>query len=243
MTICIVLTLIIMAAWCAELMDVRGAFLHGNFDPKHKMYMYVPQGFERFYPKDVVLLLLHTIYGTVQAASAFWKKLLSALRNMLFKQSKADACLYFKWTQSGLVIFISWVNDMLCCGKYEAVQDAKQSLFKEFECNELGELKEYVRCRINRRINEIKITQPVLIQSFSDEFKLPGESPVTPALHGSQLVKEESDVSEEEHAEYQKGVGKLLHLVKYSCVDCLNRVRELLQYVSGPSHTHLDAMY
>jgi hypothetical protein len=45
-TIWIILTMIIMAAWCTELMGVRGAFLHGDFDPKHKMYMYMPQGFE-----------------------------------------------------------------------------------------------------------------------------------------------------------------------------------------------------
>ena len=48
----------------------------------------------------------------------------------------------------------------------------------------------------------IKITQPVLMQSFKDEFSLPGDKPLIPALHGDQLVKEEELVTPEEHAIY-----------------------------------------
>jgi hypothetical protein len=53
-----------MAAWYAYVLDVVGAFLLGKFDPKHKMYMRVPRGFEKFYPDHVVLLLMKTLYGT-----------------------------------------------------------------------------------------------------------------------------------------------------------------------------------
>jgi hypothetical protein len=44
----------------------------------------------------------------------------------------------------------------------------KERLFKEFECNDLGELKEYVGCKIDcdYETRSIKITQLVLIQSF-----------------------------------------------------------------------------
>ena len=87
-------------------------------------------------------------------------------------------------------------------------------------------------------------TQPVLIQSFIDEFDLPGEKPVTPALHGDQLKKEEDIITEEEHMKYRTGVGKLLHLIKYSQIDCLNRIiRELSRYTSTPSCKHMNAMY
>jgi hypothetical protein len=57
-TIHIILTLIIMARLWAELVDVRGAFLHGIFEKVRTVYMEVPQGFERFYPSNCVLLLL-----------------------------------------------------------------------------------------------------------------------------------------------------------------------------------------
>ena len=83
-TIHIVLILIIMAEWWAELLDVKGAFLHGEFEKARKVHMKIPQGFERFYPKNCVLLLKKTLYGTKQAAKAFWVKLLEALKGMKY---------------------------------------------------------------------------------------------------------------------------------------------------------------
>ena len=92
--------------------------------------MKIPQGFERFYPKNCVLLLKKTLYGTKPAAKAFWMKLLEALKGMKYEQSKADPCLYFKWTEDGLVIWLSWVDDCLICGKPEGVKNAKQDMMR-----------------------------------------------------------------------------------------------------------------
>jgi hypothetical protein len=57
-----------MAGWYAELIDVNGVFLHGVFEKGCKVYMEVLKGVEQFYPKNCVLLLLKTLYGTKQAA-------------------------------------------------------------------------------------------------------------------------------------------------------------------------------
>jgi Reverse transcriptase (RNA-dependent DNA polymerase) len=109
-TIHIILILIVMAGWWAELLDVKGAFLHGVFEKGQKVYMEVPQGFEKYYPKNRVLLLLKTLYGTKQATKAFWLKLLEALHGMGYERIKADPCLYFDYTVGGLVIWLSWVD-------------------------------------------------------------------------------------------------------------------------------------
>jgi hypothetical protein len=53
----LVMILIVMAGWWAELLDVQGAFLTGEMDPDTICYLHVPEGFERFYPKNVVLRL------------------------------------------------------------------------------------------------------------------------------------------------------------------------------------------
>ena len=63
--------LMIMALWHAEIIDVKGAFPKASFDPKHKVYMEIPKGFEKFYPKNVLLLLKKTLYGVKNAAKAF----------------------------------------------------------------------------------------------------------------------------------------------------------------------------
>jgi hypothetical protein len=68
----IVLIMIAMTGWWAELLDVKGAFLCGVFEKGRQMFMATPPGFEKFYPMNVVLLLLKTVHGTKQAARAFW---------------------------------------------------------------------------------------------------------------------------------------------------------------------------
>ena len=48
-TICIVLVLMLLAGWHGELIDIKGAFLHGDFEDGEKLYMEVPEGFDKFY--------------------------------------------------------------------------------------------------------------------------------------------------------------------------------------------------
>ncbi len=59
-----------MARWRAmQLLDVKGAFICGNFENGKRIYMEVPQGFEQFFPKNAVLLLLKKIHGLKQGSS------------------------------------------------------------------------------------------------------------------------------------------------------------------------------
>ena len=61
-TVRIMLVLMTMAQWHAEIIDVKGAFLKASFDPQHKVYMEIPKGFEKSYPKNVLLMLKKTLY-------------------------------------------------------------------------------------------------------------------------------------------------------------------------------------
>jgi hypothetical protein len=100
-TIRTVLTLGTMAGWEFHVVDVQGAFLNGEFEDGEQIYMTVPDGFKRYYdPKKYVLLLRRTLYGLIQAALAFWRKLVLAFLQMQFKRSKADPCLFYKRTDA-----------------------------------------------------------------------------------------------------------------------------------------------
>jgi hypothetical protein len=160
-------------------MDVYGSFLKGKFTDGEVIYMQVPQAFEQYYPKNVVLLLLRAKYGLIQAALAFWREAVAAFTYMIFTymkygRSKADPCShYFKWTVCGLVVWLSWVDDFLVCGKEEAVMEAKkapQMMNEMFYCDDVREMNKYIM----RDLEEpsLKMTQPVLLQSFKEEFDL-----------------------------------------------------------------------
>jgi hypothetical protein len=84
------------------------------------------------------------------------------------------------------------VDDCLICSEKTSVIHAKEEMKKQFDCDEVVELAEYVGCKIDHNKEEgwIKLTQPILMQSYVDEFDLPkGELPRTPATPGSVLKK------------------------------------------------------
>jgi hypothetical protein len=70
MTIRIVLSIMLMQGGITHAVDVKGAFLYGEFED-WKIYMKILLGFEKFYSSDTVLLLKKTLYGLKQVAMAF----------------------------------------------------------------------------------------------------------------------------------------------------------------------------
>ena len=236
----------VLARMWAELNDVKGAFLNGHFSHGEQLYMHVPQGFERFYSSNVYLLLLKTIYGLKQAAFEYWRTLLKALKTISMTRSKADPCVYYKWTDKGLMIWSSWVDDIMSCGHRDDVIQGREALKQHFDLDEIGDLTEYVGCKVeyNKEEGWVKLTQPVLLQSFEDEFELPTRNYNAPAAANTVLVGQGDVVlDEEEHHEYRKGVGKLIHLSKYTRPAILNAVRELSRFGSAPNRAHMKACF
>ena len=244
----IVMILALMAGWIGWISDVKGAFLKGDLDlDKEVMFLKVPKGFEKFYPSNVLLQLLKALYGTKQAAAAFWKELLKCMRDMMYKRNGADPCMYFKWTMVGLVIWLSWVDDCMIWGHKDIVPKENEEFMSRFDCDDVGEVKEYVGCKIDRNEKErsIKFTQPVMIQSFKDEFKTGDRKPTTPAEGGSVLMKgdENTVVGSSDHTYFRSGLGKLLHMTRWSRPEVQNSVRELARQGSAPTGAHLKAMH
>ena len=166
---------------------------------------------------------------------------------MGYERNKADPCMYFQWTPTGLVIWTSWIDDCMIWGKKKQVLNEKNKFMKRFDCEDIGALKEYVGCKIDRNHKErsIRFTQPIMLQSFKDEFNvMTANMRVTPADPGTILAKAEEDqiVSKHEHTHYRAGVGKLLHMTRWSRPETQNAVRELSRHDSAPNEAHMKAM-
>ena len=106
-TVRVMLTLAVMMGWCMKLLDVQGAFLNGRFQHDEVLYVNVPQGFEEYYPKNVLFKLVRTIYGLKQAAMQFWREMRQAFEHMEYDRSTADPCLYYKWVNKKLMVWIT----------------------------------------------------------------------------------------------------------------------------------------
>jgi hypothetical protein len=129
-TIRIELVLMVMANTIAHVVDVKGAFLHSEFEDSKKIHMKIPKGFEKHFPVESVLLLLKCLYGLKQAAKAFWRQLLHAAKAMGLMQSNSDPCLYFKWVDGRIVMMMSWININAINGQESDVLKLKNELKK-----------------------------------------------------------------------------------------------------------------
>ena len=116
-----------------------------------------------------------------------------------------------------------------------------------FDCDVVGNMDEYVGCKIDRDWENrlLKITQPVMIQSFADEFNTDtGRRHRTPAESGQLLSRcaEGQGMKREEQKVFRSGVGKLLHMMRWTRPDVLNAVRELSKFMKEATQSHLKAM-
>ncbi len=93
---------------------------------------------------------------------------------MEMEQSNADPCLYYKWTENGLALMVSWIDNNLIVRNEKVAEETKAKLMDRFDCSDEGELKEFVGNKIDHRTDGgLKFIQPVLIRSVDDEFDLP----------------------------------------------------------------------
>jgi hypothetical protein len=67
-------------------------------------------------------------------------------------------------------------------GNEEGVLASKEQMKAKFDCDDIGEITEYVGCKVERTVEYVRFTQPVLLQSYVDEFSIESGHPVrTPA--------------------------------------------------------------
>ena len=92
----------------------------------------------------MLLLLLKTIYGLKNAAKAFWKELLKAFGAMKCKRSDADPCMYYKWGEGGLMVWLLCIDDCAIFVKKEAVEESRNEMMQLFGCDDVGNMYEYV---------------------------------------------------------------------------------------------------
>ena len=248
-TVRVVLVLLLMMNGYAHIVDVCSAFLLGLFDNEERIYASVPQGWEDKFPPSVVLLLLKTVYGLKQAANCFYRLLVSIMTVLTYKKSFADPCLYHQWDdQYGLLIWISYCDDLLCVGnnRHRVLKEIDHMKTK-FEVDDVGPLSDYLGCNLDFNWTErsCRFTQPVLIQSLRDEHKASDKPVPLPAQAGVNLrrpAEGEEVLSAEQQKTYRGIVGRLLHMTAWSRPDLSNATREVSRYGHRCTKTHLKAL-
>ena len=247
----IVLVMALLNQWKMEIVDVETAFLYGDLE--EEIYMKLPEGLDLFLEKkfdsDEALILVQAMYGLVQAARQFFKKLRDTMvKEMGFAKCLSDQCLLVRESKIGTLVVCIYIDDTLVIGDVEAVREFKLELKEHFSTKEEGEMTEYVGCMVGKNDDGILLHQSDLIKKIEKKFDFEAKKMRNyriPASAGQGLVKsteEEGCLSAEKQTEYRSGVGMLLFLTKFSRPDISNTVRELSKMNTCANEAHMKEL-
>ena len=66
-----------------------------------------------------------------------------------YTRNCADPCLYYKWhADHGLIVWLSFIDNMLIICHKQAMQNIKKQFTDTVDCDDIGEMKEYIGTKI-----------------------------------------------------------------------------------------------
>ena len=222
-----------------KIVDVETAFLYGDLE--EEIFMECPPGMKDVTSEDV-LALQKCIYGLVQAARQYHKKIVSILKSIGFTGGDMDPCLLVRKNKYGTCFIGIYVDDNLMIGHLSAIDAAIKDLKQHGLVLKVeDDFHDYLSCEIvfSEGRKKAWLGQPHLISNLEQKFgdmvknRRTYKTPGTPSLS---LVREKDQsqcVSAEKQTLYRSGVGMLLYLVKHSRPDIANCVRELSKVLDG----------
>ena len=166
-TIRALLALAAAADWEIHQMDVKTAFLYGDLD--EQVFMEVPEGIDA--DGNTVCEVRKSLYGLKQAPRIWYQKLDAFLtsKNLRLVRSDADHSLY---VGKDLIIAV-YVDDLkIMASNIELMRQVKESLSKEFEMTDLGEISHYLGIQIirDRQNRTIHVNQTAYIDKILKKF-------------------------------------------------------------------------
>ena len=208
-TIKVLLSLAANLDWPLHQLDVKNAFLHGNFD--EKVYMEVLPGYTGYIKTKIVCKLERALYGVKQSPRVWFGPFSSAMRKYGYRQSNSDHTLFLKHRQSRVTTLIVYVDDMIITGDdAEEISRLQEQFFVEFEMKHLGGLKYFLGIEVARSKSGTLLSQQKYVLDLLTIVGLLECQPVdTPIVHNHRL-REYSDQVPANKVRYQRLVGKLM---------------------------------
>ena len=138
-TIRYVIALAASKGWILHQMDVKNAFLHGDF--LKEVYIDRPPSYENLDHPNHVCKIKKGLYGLKPAPRALHEWIAQYLVTIGSLMADADHSLYLCKSEKGLVFVTIYVDDLIIGGDHlDEVEHIKGLLKQEFEMKDLGEL-------------------------------------------------------------------------------------------------------
>ncbi|KAJ8381057.1 hypothetical protein SKAU_G00018350 [Synaphobranchus kaupii] len=189
-------------------MDVKTAYLHAPID--YEIYIDQPEGYEE--GEGLVCSLKKSLYGLKQSGRNWNVILHDCLIENQFTQNPADHCVYAKETESGKVIMIIWVDDLIIAASNETVlKDVKEMLSAKFKMKDLGRLNRFLGIDFMQSDGCVKMSQEKFVNKILERFNMqncrPRETPCDQKQDYTENAVKMDDVRM-----FREAVGSLIYL-------------------------------
>ena len=204
-----------------------------------------PDGFAVKGEEHLVCKLKKSIYGLKQSPRCWNEALDKRLKNMAFKQSSDDRCIYMLNSGGEIVIIAVYVDDIIIAEKTEeVVQQYIKEIAEKFDVTDMGTLHHFLGMKITYTDSgDIWIGQPTYARDVLKKFGMDDCKPVaTPVESGNKLVKAVDDDELVDTEMYQSAVGSLLYLSTKTRPDIAYAVGNVARFSSKPSKVYWIAV-
>jgi hypothetical protein len=242
-TIRYILTLALINRWHMQQIDFVLAYTQA--EAECEMFMKIPKGFtvEHDNSEEYVLRIKKNYYGLKQAGRVWNQHLVSKLQECGFKQSEHDQCLFYR----GRSVYVLYTDDSILAGPdLEELEQIKIDMANSgLKLTSEPGVSDFLGVKIDRKGDEIHLTQPHLINSILDDLRLniPGvATKTTPASSTNRLRRHLDSAPFDQHFEYRSVIGKLNYLEKSTRPDIAFAVHQCARFSADPRAEHGKAI-
>ena len=224
-------------------MDVVTPFLNG--DLKEEIYMRLPPGYVKPGKEKLVCKLKKSLYGLKQSPRCWNEKFCNHLKQLGFKQSGADPCVFVrKNKEKKLEIIAVYVDDLILIAETSAeIQQMKKCLSDTFRMKDMGILQYCLGVNFDQTEGSITMSQKQYLLKLLEKYRLAEANTVaTPMDLNVKLVKDDGCSKKVDPIHYQSMVGSLLHAARTTRPDIAHAVGIVSKFNSEPTQAHLTAV-
>ena len=244
-TVRLFLILSILLGWQSQQLDFVMAYPQAPAEMT--LYMRLPQGYRRngITRKTHALKLLHNVYGQKQAGRVWNKYMDFGMREIGFKPSKFDPCLYYR----GSVVFLVYIDDCIVFGpnnqSIEQVVADLHTCSRLYTVDDQGDVGVFLGIQVQRQQDgSILLTQPQLIDSIIKDLHLQSSSngKKTPSMTTNLLHKDTEGPEMAPDFHYRSVIGKLNFLEKSTRPDNSISIHQCARFLENPKRSHAEAV-
>ena len=222
--------------WEIHQVDVKSAYLNGEFEVDEVIYMHQPPGFPISDQPGKVLCLRRPLYGLKQSSRRWYEKLRQLLVDAGFRHCESDHAVFTKHSEDGLgIITVHVDNMMIAASSSNLLQEIKRQL-KGFEVQR------------DCAARTLSLSQKSYIDSIVKRYGLEDAKPLsTPMDPSARLFKTNLPTTPQEFADmrnvpYREATGSLTYAAIGSRPDIAYATTAVSHFNENPGRVHWEAV-